>query len=239
MNGGAEFRLADPAVAAVRLLWAFLLFAMGPSLVSMALLQSGLVAAPQGESARVEHALLAFGLTALGLGAFAAWQPPGPWRPWRPRLVVGSYLPLLLVWTAFLVAYLRGMHGLGHPVAPQQGLHYFALHDPATAGFWLCAAVTVFGAPLAEELVFRGYLHGVLRTRLGPWPAIGLGGALFGLLHGLDYALPITLLGVFFGWLRERSGALLPSLLAHALHNGVVVAVTAAWPASLDLLYPR
>ena len=23
------------------------------------------------------------------------------------------------------------------------------------------------------------------------------------------------------------------------LHNGVVVAVTAAWPASLDLLYPR
>jgi membrane protease YdiL (CAAX protease family) len=113
------------------------------------------------------------------------------------------------------------------------------LQSPAEPGFWIVAAGTVVGAPLAEELVFRGYLHAALRSWLGPWSAIVTGALLFGLLHGLTYALPIAVLGLWFGWLRERTGSLLPSMLGHALHNGTAVVVAAAWPRSLELLYPR
>lgn len=234
--GGA---VVPQAVAAMRLLWAFLLFAMGPQLVAEALLRSGVVGMPSGDGPRAELALLAFGITALAVAAFALWQPPAAFRPWRVGLVVRSYLPMLVAWTGLLVGYLQAMRGLGHAVPPQPGLAYFVLHRPDEFGFWLAASATVLGAPLAEELLFRGYLHGLLRGWLGPWPAIGAGALLFGLLHGLDYALPIAALGVFFGWLRERSGSLLPSMVAHGLHNAVVVFVTVCWPATLDWLYPR
>ncbi len=234
--GGAN---VPPAVAAMRLLWAFVLFAMGPQLVAEALLASGAVAVPAGDGPRAELALLAFGITAVAVAAFAVWQPPAALRPWRIGLVVGSYLPMLVAWTGLLVGYLRTMHGLGQAVPPQPGLTYFVLHRPDAFGFWLAAVVTALGAPLAEELLFRGFLHSLLRCWLGPWPAIVAGALLFGLLHGLHYALPIAALGLFFGWLRERSGSLLPSMVAHALHNTVVVFVTVYWPATLDWLYPR
>jgi len=210
-----------------------------PTLVSQALVQSGLVAMPHDDPARVAHFPLCFLVTALGLAGFACWQSAGPWRPWRAGLVARTYVPLLVGWAVLLVGYLRAMHALGHPVPPQPGLAYFVEHGPQSLGFWIVTAGTVIAAPLAEELLFRGYLRTLLRHWLGPWTTIVVVAIAFGLLHGLAYALPIAALGVWFGWLRERCGALLPAILAHAMHNGVVILVTACWPQSLELLYPR
>ena len=74
---------------------------------------------------------------------------------------------------------------------------------------------------------------------MGPRWAVALTTLVFGLAHGLPYALPVGLLGAFFGWLAVRHGSLLAPIAAHTLHNGVVVAVTVLWPESLDLLYQR
>lgn len=238
MNGSRESG-RDPAAALLRLLWAFLGLWVLPGLVADALQRGGLVPVPTSDAAYVELQLLAFLSTAVLLLAFALWQQAAAWRPVGAARVVRSYAPVLLGWAALLVGYLAAMRALGRPVAVQPGLAYFASQSPAGPGFWIVAAGTVVGAPLAEEIVFRGYLHAALRSVLGPRAAVGVGALLFGLLHGLPYALPIAALGLWFGWLRERSGALLPSIFGHALHNAVAVAITAAWPRSLELLYPR
>ena len=103
----------------------------------------------------------------------------------------------------------------------------------------LVVLAVVLLAPFFEELLFRGYLFTALLTVLPMWAVQLVTATAFGLVHGLDYALPIAVLALLFGWLRARYQALLPSMFAHAVHNGITVVVTLSWPQHLDLLYPR
>lgn len=91
---------------------------------------------------------------------------------------------------------------------------------------------SVLLAPLAEEILFRGFLlPSWSKSRLGPIGAVVAISALFGALHffydvcGMG---TIALAGLVWGWLRLRSGSLLPSLLAHCLGNAHAV-IVAAW----------
>ena len=86
----------------------------------------------------------------------------------------------------------------------------FALH---------CAA-----APLAEELVFRGAVQGLLRP-LGPRAAVCVQAALFAVQHGgaagIAYAL---VLGVLLGTIRQRTGRVWPGWVLHTVNNLLVFA---------------
>lgn len=231
--------MTTPALLAMRCLVALGLLAVLPNVLWELFLQRGWVVAgdPAG---RLEGSMLVFLLACLAVGAFACWQRPAwPWRPACPARVVGCYAPFLLAWVLLLVGYLALARALGSPVMPQPALEYLAVGEPARPGFWLVVAGTTLGAPLAEEIVFRGYLQGALQGFLRPWPAIAVTAVIFGSVHTLPYALPVACLGLFFGWLAQRCGSLWPAVLGHALHNGVTVAVTWFWPASLDWLYPR
>lgn len=95
----------------------------------------------------------------------------------------------------------------------------------------LINSVAAFG----EEIGWRGWLLPALRP-LGTWPALVLSGAIWGLWHA-----PIILLGynfgrtditgvlfmmggcvawgVFFGWLRLRSGSVWPAVVGHGALN--------------------
>ena len=98
---------------------------------------------------------------------------------------------------------------------------------PIVAGLSLLRACLV--APLAEELLFRGALFGWLRRRLPAWPAILVSAVLFGAVHISPILMPAGfILGVGLGWLRERTGSILPGLVFHIANNAVVVAVTFA-----------
>lgn len=74
--------------------------------------------------------------------------------------------------------------------------------------------------PLWEEMFFRGYIHNVLRNRLGVWAAILVSSLLFGLFH----LIPLQMIGAFtlgilLAWLYEKSGSLWLPIFAHALNN--------------------
>ena len=77
-------------------------------------------------------------------------------------------------------------------------------------------------APVAEELIFRGWLYGKMRESLGVWLSILLVSALFGLVHfqwnvGVNvFAMSIVLCG-----LREITGTIYAVTLLHILKNGV------------------
>jgi ABC-2 type transport system permease protein/sodium transport system permease protein len=83
---------------------------------------------------------------------------------------------------------------------------------------------------VCEELLFRGYLMRALLAATSPRKAILLSAGLFGLFHVLatnvlmtERLLPSTFLGLILGWVCWRSRSVLPGMLLHALHNGVLL----------------
>jgi len=179
-----------------------------------------------------------YGVLALAVLAMY-WPPRVRWRPLAAGRVLLVYLPFLAGWLLFTWAYLQLMHRCGVTIAPQQQLERLAEHGlllPGLAGLVFSIVVV---APVVEEILFRGYLFTAFDVHLGRPAAHLLTAGLFGLVHGLHYAVPIGVLALLFGWLRARNNALLPAILAHVVHNGMTVALALCWPEHLDLLYPR
>jgi membrane protease YdiL (CAAX protease family) len=145
--------------------------------------------------------------------------PAWPFRPGRLLAVLRTYLPFAVLWVGFLVGYLALARALGQSLAPQAPLRYLAEAGLGRPLGLVVVLGLVVAAPVAEEVVFRGFLQGALANVLPP--RLGL------------------VVGLLFGWLVWRHGSLLPAILAHALHNGLTVLATLCWPAHLDWLYPR
>lgn len=82
---------------------------------------------------------------------------------------------------------------------------------------------------VCEEALFRGLIFRGLLKRFPPGLCILIVSLLFGIFHfSTDRLLPTTLLGVLLALLAWRSGSLWPSMLVHAINNGIltVLAVT-------------
>lgn len=77
-------------------------------------------------------------------------------------------------------------------------------------------------APVAEEVIFRGYLFGKLQKHAPLWLSVFLSAALFAVAHGqFNVALDTFALGVVLALLRVASGSLWPAILLHMLKNGI------------------
>jgi uncharacterized protein len=88
----------------------------------------------------------------------------------------------------------------------------------------------VIVAPVAEELLFRGFLYrGLVDTRLGSFGTILLTSVVFGLIHkygfGWERVVAISLLGLLLGWLRHRTGATNVPIVAHATTNVIAASI--------------
>jgi len=96
------------------------------------------------------------------------------------------------------------------------------------APVWLLLGSFAVVPAVFEELCFRGFMFGALRTRLsGAWTVV-VSALLFGLFHEFfipGKLIPSALLGLVLGWVRLRTGSVLPGMVLHALHNGVVLSV--------------
>lgn len=101
------------------------------------------------------------------------------------------------------------------------------LTDRATdpLGVVLLVLVVVVGAPLIEELFFRGLFHQAIVKRGGhPWLAVAVTAVVFGGIHFQLLQLPaLVLFGVVSGWLTVRYGRLGPAVWAHVGFNGITV----------------
>lgn len=86
----------------------------------------------------------------------------------------------------------------------------------------LFASVTV-GAPLLEEIGFRGILYPALREALPRGWAIALTGLLFGILHAnLSALIPLSVMGAWLCQVRDRYG-IGTCILIHAMSNAWTV----------------
>jgi uncharacterized protein len=76
-------------------------------------------------------------------------------------------------------------------------------------------------APLFEELAFRGLLFGTLRRKFAWSTSAVLSAAVFALAHGYGVLGFVSVFwsGLLWAWIYEKTGSLLPSILAHAANN--------------------
>ena len=74
--------------------------------------------------------------------------------------------------------------------------------------------------PISEELLFRGYILDALNRLHGKWPAIIISSIIFGMVHFDPFTMGMaTIGGVIYGWIRMRTGSLVPGIVAHAMWN--------------------
>lgn len=95
----------------------------------------------------------------------------------------------------------------------------------------LAGLAATLGAPIVEEIFFRGVLYRSFRNRLGVLPASVIAGAIFGVLH-TQYPLivrpELAFFGVIAALLYERTGSLLPGIAMHSFidASGFEIALT-------------
>lgn len=111
-------------------------------------------------------------------------------------------------------------------------------HDTSTAGmvenalsgmarqpllFLLAVPSMIIGAPLAEELIFRGQVFTALgQTRIGLLGATVLTSAAWSLLHYSGNWVLVSLIfmmGLAFGWMLRRFGSLWVTIVCHGAWN--------------------
>lgn len=93
-------------------------------------------------------------------------------------------------------------------------------------GLQVLQTLAVLGllAPVAEELVFRGLLYGWLAGRWSNLVAFILSSLAFAAAHTEPlHILMVLPLGLWFGWLRWRTGSLVPTIVAHIINNTIAV----------------
>jgi membrane protease YdiL (CAAX protease family) len=111
----------------------------------------------------------------------------------------------------------------------------FRTFRPEAAGFLVAAVLAVVGAPVVEELFFRGVVQGALLDRLGTVGAVAAQAVLFGLAHfnpiygltNITVVVAVAAAGVVFG-ITVRLRRLGSSIFAHAFFNLVAVLAVAA-----------
>jgi membrane protease YdiL (CAAX protease family) len=142
-----------------------------------------------------------------GWRAFAAWLVPGI------GVAVVS-LQVAAVFSAFI---------FGPPDTFQESVQ-FLMSGASTTDFILVGIGAVVMAPLAEEILFRGFLYRNLRDNLGrPW-AIVASGLIFGAVHmHPQFILPLAGLGAGLALLYEWTGSLWLPIIAHAAWNALTL----------------
>ena len=91
----------------------------------------------------------------------------------------------------------------------------------------LAFCVIAVAPAIVEELAFRGLLQGRVTALMDRRGGILTVAAFFALAHGISLATPLHIgLGGYLGFLRDRSGSLLPGMLLHLSYNGTIVLVS-------------
>jgi membrane protease YdiL (CAAX protease family) len=137
-------------------------------------------------------------------------------------LIIFVVAPLLLFFASLIFG----------EVSPPDQARLLLPRRPDTVEATMAAVGTIVGAPVGEELFFRGLLFRSLRRRFRFSVSAAVSATVFGLVH-----LPATVIPLMFvvGWalayVVEKRGSLLPSIAAHAAFN--VIGIT-----SILLLLP-
>jgi membrane protease YdiL (CAAX protease family) len=105
--------------------------------------------------------------------------------------------------------------------------------DESTLLLVLGLVIVTVLAPVAEEVLFRGYMFTALRNWRGLWPAAIVSGATFGVIHAgsspPEFLVPLAVLGIGLCLLYAWTRSLYPCIALHAVNNAVAFSVAQEW----------
>jgi hypothetical protein len=100
------------------------------------------------------------------------------------------------------------------------------LLSASTRGKILVFAVSVFIAPIVEEIVFRRVFFTFINRLFGVLPALLITSFVFGVLHGgIVQLIPLMILGIALQMLYLKHNSLYPSILLHSIHNFLIMSI--------------
>lgn len=196
------------------------------------------LAVPVGSEAdgalRIAHAVLG---TAPPLGLVIARVRRGPHRWWSALGLVTDHLGSNIF---------RGIVGLGlalggvafardvlisliHPLIPA-AVSAQASPAPSPQNVATNVFLIVFFAPLAEEVIFRGFIFRALLNHLRPIGAVAVSAILFSISHSitdLTATFSLFFLGIVSAYMYLYSRSLVPSILLHAGYNAAILIAVA------------
>lgn len=139
---------------------------------------------------------------------------PGLTTLWLPVVFWGGYM-LASITASVIALYLPWVD-----VDQPQDVGFTDITQPLE--YLLAFIALVILPPIAEEILFRGYLFGRLRTYTGFWTTTTIVSVLFGAIHGQwNVAIDTFILSLFLCYLREKTGSLWPSIVLHGIKNGL------------------
>jgi len=170
----------------------------------------------------VLQAIVIFGsfpviVSTLGTIRHRFWRPSQ--TPWKTQLLylVGSYLFYLGVCVGFSTLY----HLITHKPLPIQDIG-FMLIKAKHESFWITFLCTAVAIPMAEEIIFRGYLFDALKMRFSTKIVIGVTALIFASVHfDILHFIPLFTLGLTQGFIRYKTDSLRLPMLVHMVNNGV------------------
>lgn len=203
----------------------------------------GLTAMPGGEEIPLEQkyrpdvlvASIVFQLLLMGMvAAFVLWRVKLAawlglrWKMWPLAFAIAP-VTVFLMWCLMGALHLTGWNGwleksLGIESMQEAVKLLQEAKDPLVVILMAVAAVIV--APLAEEVVFRGYLYPAAKRFCGPVGAILFSSLVFAAAHGNVVALlPLFTLAVVLCLLYELTGSIWACISVHFLFNAATVGI--------------
>ena len=103
-------------------------------------------------------------------------------------------------------------------------MSYWATYDEVGWPWWSAALLIVAFPAIFEEIAFRGLILSGLDRLMKPREALVVQAAAFSVLH-LAAAVFVSHFGIglLFGFLRRKTGSLVPGIVLHALWNSWVL----------------
>ena len=161
-----------------------------------------------------------------------------PWQQYKQDMGYHTGRGLFREIGAGLIGYLAGLPIIAIGMAMMYAFSYFLeatadhpmqyeMMDGGPLGPWVMLAAAVLWAPLVEESVFRSAFHRHLRQHrgFGGFALASLvSGFVFAAIHPQGWLAIPTLMSIAFvlSYLREWRGSIIPSMVAHALHNATI-----------------
>ena len=145
----------------------------------------------------------------LGLSGLPTWVDIGL----SPvAFIVSTLLAVLLVQLFTLLPWFNAVE------AQSTGFNFYMNSGERVIAFLVLVVI----APIFEEIIFRGWLYGKLRARMGAPIAIVIVSVLFGIMHfQWNVGINVFALSVVLCVLREITGTIYAGILTHMIKNGV------------------
>jgi hypothetical protein len=156
------------------------------------------------------------GSRSLGADYGLSWPRLRDWWLGFLSSWVGRILPLIV-----LICIVVTGSGFGTPNRASPTI--LGVTPSGTAGWVVVITLAVVGAPVVEELFFRGLIQGAFTRRIGAIPALFATAIIFSFAHVLNEGAfaPVVLfpMAVVLGYLRYQTERLAAGMVAHAFFN--------------------